>query len=320
MKKFKVLVLEGGGVKGLLAVLILKEVERLTGKKVHQLFDLIVGTSTGGLIASALTASRFGYEPSLNIEDLENIYMNETQAIFPQKGFIQDLRALFTSRYSTKPRSKVFKNYLKEFKLSSTLVPIIIPSYDLEENQPIFFKTRYTDETKKDPLLYDICMAASAASTYFKPHRFNYDGRDVRCIDAGLYINNPSLAAIFELSKHYKEYGLDEYSSEDMMMLSIGAGIGSIKPKHKDRWGTVRLIGDVIKVMFNGQARTTEYGITELLTPGNYLRVEFQLDPEHSEMDNSSPENMEYLADAAERYLDYNHETVINFLRTAEMI
>jgi patatin-like phospholipase/acyl hydrolase len=314
----KILSLEGGGVRGLLAVLILKEIEKITGKRIYQLFDIVTGTSTGGLIAAALTASKFGYEPTLRISDLEDIYMNRTIEIFPKLSWWEKLRSAFRPKYSTDGLEKVLKEYLSNLRLSHTLLPIVVPSYDLIENQPLFFKTRYTDNPARDLLLVDMCMAAAAASTYFKPYSFEYDNRQVRCVDAGLYINNPALAPIFELSKHYQEYGLDSFEMDKTFMLSIGSGTGSEKPTYKDNAGAITMIGDIIRIVFNGQARTVEYGMSELLPKENYLRIEFKL--EDSPMDDASPENIDYLSEVAEKYLDQHHAEIVNFLRNAKMV
>ena len=83
-KKFRILSLDGGGLRGLVPLLVLKKIEETTGKKIHELFDMIAGTSTGGIIAAGLTATRDGKNPELTADKLIELYTAKGEIIFPR--------------------------------------------------------------------------------------------------------------------------------------------------------------------------------------------------------------------------------------------
>jgi patatin-like phospholipase/acyl hydrolase len=192
-----------------------------------------------------------------------------------------------------------------ERSIKHLLKPIIIPSFDLNQYEPLFFKSRYhwEDEDGYDPDLVDVALSAITAPTYFKPHVFNLNGRDVKCVDGGIFMNNPSLAPIFELAKHYQNYGADSYYDFDISLLSIGTGKASMDGKFKKahKWGLVRWIRPVINISERANGITSDYGVSELLQPGKYKRVEFELDRQ-VDMANSSDETIAYLYRVADEY------------------
>ncbi len=83
MSKVRILSIDGGGLRGIVPLLILKEIEKQQGKKIHELFDVIVGTSTGGIIACGLTCTKDGVNPYLTIDQLIELYTTKGNVIFP---------------------------------------------------------------------------------------------------------------------------------------------------------------------------------------------------------------------------------------------
>ena len=129
------------------------------------------------------------------------------------------------------------------------------------------------------------------------------------CIDGGVFVNNPSLAALSEFSKNFKFYLPEAEKEKDIVydnvyVLSVGTGsytgqISNSDSKHKGALFWAQHISDV---MMRGVNRTTDYSMKEMMEPGNYLRLSFDIDnEEHSEMDNSSDETSKYLIRATER-------------------
>ena len=89
-KKVKILSIDGGGLRGIVPVLILKRIEEMTGKKIHELFDVIIGTSTGGIIACGLTCTKDGVNPLLTIDKLIELYISEYKTITEAHWFLSN--------------------------------------------------------------------------------------------------------------------------------------------------------------------------------------------------------------------------------------
>jgi patatin-like phospholipase/acyl hydrolase len=169
-RKFNILSLDGGGLRGIIPVLILREIEKRTGKRIHELFDLIAGTSTGGMIACGLVASDAQKKPLLTIDQILSIYTEHGKDIFPIRGTLAKMfhavTALKRPEYSPEGLNKVLDNLFGPHRLTDCLKPVFIPSYDLNNNEAIFFKSRHAAlDPASDALLTDVCRATSAAPT-----------------------------------------------------------------------------------------------------------------------------------------------------------
>jgi patatin-like phospholipase/acyl hydrolase len=220
MKKFRILSIDGGGLRGVIPVTILKKVEAITGKRIFESFDLIAGTSTGGLITSAvsLRSANDPSHPMYTLDDIMNVYINRGKEIFPARGpltnSIDKVKDLLEPKYGTEGIEKVFKDMVKDYRMTDALTNILVSSYDLTNNIPLFFKSRAAKTNPaQNALLYDICRATSAGPTYLPSYEFNYPAEGEKpnrnCIDGGVFVNNPSLAALSEFSKYFKYYQPD---------------------------------------------------------------------------------------------------------------
>ena len=209
MQKYRILSIDGGGLRGIVPLLILSEIEKRTGKKIHELFDMLIGTSTGGLIVSCLTLRKENSlnEPLYSVEDLFKMYTDYAASIFPVKSkvskILNKITNLWDPAYSDKGIAEVLSKFVTNQKITGSLLPIIVPTYDLSSNKPIFFKTsEAAGDPNADAKIYDICRATSAAPTYLPAYSFIYKGEKIIAIDGGVYINNPTMAAIAEISRY----------------------------------------------------------------------------------------------------------------------
>jgi len=175
-KKFKILSIDGGGIKGVfpayLLMLIESELEkRKDGKtKIYQYFDLLTGTSTGGIIALALS---FG----IPAKEIYELYLNNSKSIFgKKKSFIKQL---FFASHKSDFLESLIKNKFKEFndgvdpRLNDCKTDVCIPIYDLIRGNPSVLKTPYHKAFTRDFHIpaYQVAMATAAAPTYFNPTR-----------------------------------------------------------------------------------------------------------------------------------------------------
>ena len=242
--KFKILSIDGGGIKGVFPAFYLALIEqelakRTDGKtKIKDHFHLITGTSTGGIIALALS---FGI-PAKEIYDL---YLNNSENIFGNK------RSFFGRlRYSSHERAsleKLVRDKFKEYfdgedpRIKDCKTDVAIPIYDLIKGNPSVIKTPYHASFKRDLHIpaYKVAMATSAAPTYFAPYSTDYidlDGLDKpfrNKVDGGVMANNPTIIGLLEATKAFGK------SLEELEILSLGTGYKKFTEgdSKRKKWG-----------------------------------------------------------------------------------
>ncbi len=305
--KFRILSLDGGGLRGIIPVLVLKEIERRTGKRITDLFDMVAGTSTGGLIACGITVSDNGTTPKYTLSDIEKIYTENGKDIFPEKNFlkkiISSISSLKNPKFSANGLEKVLQNLLEQKRISDCAKPIFVTSYDLFNNEALLFKYRHAiKHPENNALLVDVCRATSAAPTYLPAYDFIYQNKKRVCIDGGLYMNNPAMGALIEVIKYHKEppYNLPELKLNDISILSLGTGHYSseIARKKVEGWGLLDWATSITDVMMQAINQTTTYEAEELTSNENFLRINPDIaNSKYSDMADSSEEARAYFID-----------------------
>jgi uncharacterized protein len=263
-KRFYILSIDGGGLKGLIAIRILRLIQELTGENIFRKFDFLAGTSTGGLIVAALVT---GDKHKKNIYDLahiESLYMEVGQNVFKQGGLALNGREL-------EKFGELLKDTFGNTRLSETIKPVFIPTYDVCEGRIIGFKTRSALQNKlKDLPLTDVCRATSAIPPVFPDCVLRYNRRLVHCLDAGAHLKNPAIAALAEVMKHKNYYGVR--SEKEIALLSISTG--SHNGLHND-WSRD------INTVLNTQSSDMEYIAKQRLSIDyksvDFLRVDLNL-------------------------------------------
>lgn len=189
----KVLAIDGGGIKGVYPLAFLASIEAKTGARVADFFDLIVGTSTGGIIA-------LGMGLGWSAQELLEIYKELGRRVFPNSRwsrFKRLLRSIAFSKYDSAPLERVLEENFGNQRLGQSEKRLVVPSANLEEGTVHLFKTahhrRFREDYKKR--VVDVAMSTAAAPTYF-PTQFSSDG--IPLIDGGVWANNPSAVAAVE--------------------------------------------------------------------------------------------------------------------------
>ncbi len=298
--------MDGGGLRGIIPVLVLQEIERRAkGKRIHELFDLFSGTSTGGLIACAVAVGADGKNPLLTLDQILAVYTEQGKDIFPSQSWLGSALTKITSlkrpEYSPAGLDKVLRDLLGHKRIADCLKPIFIPSYDLFNNEDVFFKSRHamTDPTANSEL-YDVCRATSAAPTYFPAYDCSYEGKKRTFIDGGMFMNNPALGSIVEVSKYHADpiYNRPNLNFGDICLLSLGTGhyTADIARKKVESWGLLDWAKPITDIMMQGMNQAVTYETEELLDDGNFLRLTLQIeDPKYASMSDSSPQTRDYL-------------------------
>lgn len=209
-RRFQVLALDGGGVRGIFAAAVLARLEEDLGISIAQHFDLVVGTSTGGIIALGLGA---GLRP----HEILEFYVAEKDHIFSNPLGWRNVRHLFRPKYRPDHLEVALRRILDNTLLGESRIPLVIPSYNLADNDVYLFKTPHHRHLKRDHRvpMWVVAMATSAAPTYFPTFRLPSD--NVRLVDGGVWANNPAMVGVTEAVSMFG-YGLDE-----IRVLSLGA-------------------------------------------------------------------------------------------------
>jgi patatin-like phospholipase/acyl hydrolase len=187
-RPLQILCLDGGGLKGLFSASVLAEIESDHAVKVTEHFDLIVGTSTGGLIALALGA---GLSPA----QVVSFYVTHGPSIFPS-GRSRTVRQWVRSKHSSAPLRRALQEVLGDRRLADSHKRLVIPAYSLDEDDVYLFKTPHHPRFHRDgrEAMVDVALATTAAPTYLPAARL----RNHRLVDGGVWANNPTLVAVIE--------------------------------------------------------------------------------------------------------------------------
>ena len=263
-KPFKILSIDGGGIKGTFVASFLAELEKKyckSGENAASYFDLIVGTSTGGILA-------LGLGLGMKATDILNFYQEYGPQIFPQtnnhvKKFLKCLRNKFKVKYDRTPLEIALKHIFQERKLGEAITRLVIPSFDLQTGEVHLHKTAHHERLQHDynEFAYDVALATSAAPTYFP----TYFLRNIPLIDGGIWANDPALVAITEAQT------LLEQNVDDISMLSIGCTQEplNISSSTKSEFGWACHISD----LFTRAQMSAASGSAQLLLSERYMRI-----------------------------------------------
>lgn len=310
-RPFRILSIDGGGIRGLIPALLLAELEAQTGRRVADLFDLIVGTSTGGIIALGLVMPGPNGTPQHSAQDLADLYLQQRSRIF-QRSLWDELRnpgGLLDERYASSGIEAVLKEHFREIRLQEALTEVMVTAYDLEKRDPFFFRSRRAKlDARYDYPMWLAARATSAAPTYFELVMIPWpDGdRDV-LIDGGVFANNPAMCAYAEAQAALRE---GRIPAAEILLVSLGTGHFAKPIPFDDAqdWGLAGWARPILDVMFDGVADTVDYQLRQILPPEQserptYYRFQVTLDQDLDAMDAITTTHMEGLQRMARRIL-----------------
>ena len=205
-----VLSIDGGGVKGLIPARILQHIERETGTPITDIFDVYVGTSTGGIICLLLTAPNHQGRPQYNINEIVEMYKTLSKKVFKQSSFFSFRRWRsklgLTSSYSVKPYEQLLKKYVSNRLMRQAIRPVLVTSIDIKNKTPVYFSSLPNFQTLPfAAFMWEAARATSAAPLYFKPLNIVYKQYSYLLADGGVGINNPSLLGVLMAKKMFPE-------------------------------------------------------------------------------------------------------------------
>ncbi|MCH7951059.1 MAG: patatin-like phospholipase family protein, partial [Candidatus Dadabacteria bacterium] len=197
----KVLSIDGGGVRGIIPSMVLAEIENKTGKRIAEMFDLMAGTSAGGIITLGLNVKGQNGKPKFSAKEISKFFTDDCPEVFkksPWKKFTSGF-GLLDEKYDHGPLVTVLKKYMEETNLKSCKTKTLISTYDILNRHPQFFKS--WSPSYENHKMREIARATSAAPTYFEPMELKVKNNDAVLVDGGVFINNPAVSAYSEAIK-----------------------------------------------------------------------------------------------------------------------
>lgn len=335
IKSFRILSIDGGGIRGLIPAKVLAELERALlkehpDKKLHEHFDLICGTSTGAILA-------IGIALGIPAAQLVGFYQEQAKVIFPRwylRVVPRKSRALITSIYSNKKLRKKLEEVYTAANggtvptLGDLKARVCIPVFNGNDGQINVLKTRHHAEYCRDYKLpvHDVALSSASAPIYFPPHTFRFshpdgNGVNVNMVDGGIFANNPSLIGLLEATEKLgKEFC-------DIQLLSLGTGKGKhiIKSswRPKDIWYWLFPKPRLLDIILDSQAQITEQYLAflrrNLAKQGNdfaYLRIQHDLGGDTIDLNASTEKDLQRLEAIGDELAKNHLHTILNFLNT----
>jgi patatin-like phospholipase/acyl hydrolase len=326
-KKVRILSLDGGGIRGIIPATIIKYAEEYLQKKrpgttIADHFDLIAGTSTGGILTGIYLTPQEENKNKAKFSALDayNFFVDNGYAIF-NASKVSGLRRLWglgsAVKFNPQNLEELLREKVGDLKISELMKPCLITTYDMTQKSSFFF-TSTEDTRKRDFFVRDILRSTSAAPTYFPPTKIKNlasgPQKDTTCsaminLDGGVFANNPTMCAYAEArNTNFKERTIHEPS--------VGTGGGGFKIDNKeksDRWSLLKWAQLIPEIMMDGSIDTVAFQMNEIFQAQGAINATFYLridTPEKdrtyaSDMSNASPENINNLKKAGEKTLEY---------------
>lgn len=354
MAKFRILSIDGGGIRGVvpgtIVVALEQKIIKKTGNadaKIADYFDMIAGTSTGGILTCIYLTPGNTSEPSLprpkySAQEALNIYLKDGNKVFALDS-AQRLRSgdgILDEKYSAVNLETLLFQYLGDTKLSQLLKPCLVTSYDIQRGKPKFFTQHdaVVFGDSNDFLVQQVARATSAAPTFFEVSKAkSLSGVSYPLVDGGVFANNPSLCAYAEVQAKFfktpdgfilkskagdkKKEDLSEITAKDLLILSLGTGQTALNydyNKAKD-WGLAQWPKPLIEIMMMGVSQTVDYQLQQIYDSINqaksYLRIDPRLTkPKMVQMDNASAANIQDLKELGTETAELNSRKLDNFV------
>lgn len=322
-EKIKILSIDGGGIKGVFPARFLTSLEEEIGEgNIYKHFDLICGTSTGGIIALALSLG-------IPAKEILKMYIDNAQLIFGKSS----INIFNNPFYNNKPLEKLIKDIFKDFHIKDEdpriidaleKVKLIIPIYNLIDGSTQVLKTPHTTDLLIDKHIpmYMAAMATSAAPAFFNAYsnKFNRINSNTieefsHKVDGGVYANNPSMLGVIEATTRL------EYELDDIELLSLGTGQYKFEEAtNKSKWSVMYWMWfrkkRIIELFMQSQSQLVHNSVN-LLSQFNdgffYKRIDLKFDHNFNvKMDETNPDKLNALSKKAARIFQNEGKYVLD--------
>ncbi len=316
-KVVKVLSTDGGGVRGIIPSMVIDEIEKRTRRLAVEHFDILGGTSTGAIVS-------MGLGMGLPAKIVTQLFEEKAKEIFQTSTWRKatSVDYMIESIYGEGENLvKVIDEFSHGYLFKDLLREVVIPTYEITEAEPWYLRR---DVAKKNPTyqdlkVVDVIRATTAAPTYFNPKPLTFADHEYAFIDGGVFDNNPSSATC-----RFAREALGPH--KELFVCSLGTGIFKNKipytgPKH---WGMLGWAPNILDIILQASSEAID---AEMQANFNreyfesdfqhYYRFQTEVDKKHSQLDDASKENIDYLIERADKLIEEKNdelETLCHFL------
>jgi len=305
-----VLTLDAGGIRGIIPLMILSEIEKRTGLTISELFDVVGGCSSGGIIAAAITSTDDGKTPKYKAEEILELFKTLGGKIFDRTLWhtIKSGFGLWGTKYQSKNVAKVLNDVYNNGTVSDNLTELVLTAYDLETGRPFVMSS--FNENRNKIRIKDAVAGTTCVPSFFTPHKVREsDGSEHVLIDGGVFAVNPSACVYGEAI---------EYFREPVVMISLGTGEvkKEIFPDRVKNWGIIQWLWNlrVLKILTDGTLDVIDDVIGSTLSKRKdayYKRLQPIVSPKvFASIDAVSEKDVNSIIEVGQKFIDDNDSLI----------
>ena len=301
----RILSIDGGGSLGLASAMMLIELERRTQRPAAELFDVVAGTSVGGLLGLSLLVPGDDGAPRHTAAEVSSLFEQDADQVFESSlwRWLSTLGGFLGEKYETTGLQEVLDELFADAWLSEAIRPTLIPAYDLLQDEPYAFRShRARADAGADYPASGVVRATTAVPGFFPPAQVESRGGFIKrsCIDGGAVAFSPALWAYAEASRLYPE-------ADDVVLVSLGTGRRRHGPNQMNtpRWRTVDLARPMFQLTCDAASAVTHEQLQNLMGVHRaelerYFRLEPQVElASAGAMDDTSAQHLERVRTAS---------------------
>jgi len=321
----KALCIDAGGIRAIVAARFLHYFEQVTDQPISDTFDLLCGTSTGGLLALGLALPHPAdgpAKPRYRALDLLQLFLKHGARYFPNNlhnrgDKVGALDIFYEDKGVSHAKERILRDLLGEAPLSTARTNLLLPSYDMQRRKTFFFKyfSDFDAEGLLDLPLWLVGHCISATPTIFDPVPVDMPRGERRLVDGCIFAANPTLCALAEMRMRYP--------NDDLLIVSVGTG----DSRRAIRTDTVRDIREfawaqpLLRASMDGQAEAVHHQLNLLMQPDrNYFRFQTRLAVAATDaIDDASPTNLAALDRMGQTLIEEKRPQLDTLLRVLDL-
>ena len=297
----KILCIEGGGVRGVFPAYILSCIEDRLNINLFETFDIVAGTSSGSIIASAIATQQ-------SLQPVLDLFRNQSEEMYKKaSNAIPFSEQIFASAYDSSSLAQVLEKQFENTTLGDIRKPLLIPATNITNGTPYIFKSNYAEKFSINVgvKLSDAILASCAAPSFFDPHKVD----PYLLADGGVWANNPALVAIIEAQK---EFG---FKPENIEILTVGTGASNVTygTSTNRKWGIVNGwgTGKFLELVLSLQSQLVRSYLHHIIPAEQIYDINFET---QNGLTSDDHEVIDELVAQAEELFSAQAESILAFL------
>ncbi|BBF45140.1 patatin-like protein [Lachnospiraceae bacterium KM106-2] len=324
MGKYRILTIDGGGMRGIISAIILVELERQlkrfsgnSNARISDYFEMFGCTSAGSIIGALLLCPDERKRPKYSAKDTYDLFFTKRKEVFKRRNRMP-LHIVQGTKYENEAFSRLLYEYLGDLRLSQMLCPCVMTSYDTWGRKPVLFNSKEAMQYGTDDYyVRNIVLASTAAPTYFPPVHEEVDGRMEEClIDGGAVANNPALYTLLEAIRVSKQL-----KYEDIYLFSVGNICNRNRYSYSDikKCGLLGWSKPFLDIFVDSSIENTDYQLKAMFKAwgikDQYLRIEMETEDDIPELDRIDKKSVERMIVFGDEMVRRQRREIADFAR-----